>query len=153
MKKKIAAGIVTFKLTDEYTEILLLDSGSFWNFPKGKVENGETIQQAALREFHEETGIEPVVMSLEPVYSTTFIFKKNSSDVEETLHLFAGIVDYDSEVILSGEHIDYDWVHWRKARKLLKFESQKKALKKSMKWLESHNNAAEKLARNLEEMR
>jgi 8-oxo-dGTP pyrophosphatase MutT (NUDIX family) len=29
-----------------------------WSFPKGKLEEGETFEEAALREVHEETGME-----------------------------------------------------------------------------------------------
>lgn len=32
-----------------------------WGFPKGHVERGETLAEAAVREVHEETGIEAVI--------------------------------------------------------------------------------------------
>ena len=38
-------------------EILLIHRRGFWDLPKGKIENGETIEAAAVREVEEETGL------------------------------------------------------------------------------------------------
>lgn len=38
-------------------EILLIHRRGFWDLPKGKIEKGETIEEAAVREVEEETGL------------------------------------------------------------------------------------------------
>ena len=50
---RAAGGIVE---TDEGRRLLILRNGRY-DLPKGKVEEGETLQQAALREVQEETGL------------------------------------------------------------------------------------------------
>lgn len=49
-----AAGCI---VTDDEGNMLLICRNSRWDLPKGKVETGETLLQAALRETEEETGI------------------------------------------------------------------------------------------------
>jgi len=57
--KILLAGCV---LVDDYGRILLLhrntDRYSHWELPGGKIEEGETAEQAAVREIHEELGVE-----------------------------------------------------------------------------------------------
>ena len=50
---RAAGGIVT----DEAGRMLLIRRNGRWDLPKGKVEAGETLLQAALREVEEETGV------------------------------------------------------------------------------------------------
>ena len=59
MKHEISAGAVVYayKHTTCYYLLLLYESG-YWGFVKGKSESGETLEQTAVREIAEETGIE-----------------------------------------------------------------------------------------------
>ena len=67
MPPPLSAGILLFRQREGATQVLLIkpggpfwrnkDSGA-WMIPKGLVEPGETPAEAALREFHEETGTE-----------------------------------------------------------------------------------------------
>lgn len=45
----------------------MIRAGSRWSFPKGHVEPGETLLQAALRETREETGIEAALLEDYPL--------------------------------------------------------------------------------------
>lgn len=49
----VAAGGVVF---NRKNEVLTIFRRGFWDLPKGKVDAGETIEQAAVREVEEETG-------------------------------------------------------------------------------------------------
>ena len=62
-----SSGILMFRIINEELYFLLVHPGGpffkhkdigSWTIPKGKIEKDETIFQAALREFYEETGYE-----------------------------------------------------------------------------------------------
>lgn len=62
----LSAGILLFRRTGSGPRLLLAHMGGpfwegreegAWSFPKGGVEEGETVVDAALREFREETGL------------------------------------------------------------------------------------------------
>ncbi len=61
-----------------------------WNWPQGKVEEGEATEQAAVREAKEETGL-----NIKVIKSLT-ILKDTFSDIRE-LHVFLGAV-LDGEI-------------------------------------------------------
>lgn len=48
-------------------KILMIFRRRVWDFPKGKVENGESAEEAALREVLEETGIEARITNPTPI--------------------------------------------------------------------------------------
>ena len=55
-----AAGAVVLRRTDDgRTETALIHRPKYddWTFPKGKLDEGETFEQAAIREVEEETGL------------------------------------------------------------------------------------------------
>jgi 8-oxo-dGTP diphosphatase len=55
----VAAGGVVMRKGPQATEIALVHRPRYddWSFPKGKLDPGETFEQAALREVLEETGL------------------------------------------------------------------------------------------------
>ncbi len=52
-----SAGIVVLRIEDGRCLFLLLRSHSYWDFPKGEVDDGEETFDAALREVREESGL------------------------------------------------------------------------------------------------
>ena len=66
MKGKISAGLLMYRFRKGHLEVFLGHPGGpyfkrrdlgVWGIPKGKVEEGESLIEAAMREFGEETGI------------------------------------------------------------------------------------------------
>lgn len=70
-----AAGGLVFNKKDE---ILAIHRLGKWDLPKGKVEDGETVKEAALREVEEECGISNLELSdeLESTYHTYWMNNK-----------------------------------------------------------------------------
>ncbi len=73
MKRVISAGAVIFRRDrDGQLLFLLLYYGrNYWNFPKGKIEEGERATQAFLREVEEETGLKRNDLHLFSGFRTT----------------------------------------------------------------------------------
>jgi bis(5'-nucleosidyl)-tetraphosphatase len=77
MPREISSGIIIYKREKDRdgkieTKYLLLYHGrGYWNFPKGKLEQGEQSYQAAFREVAEETGIPSRALRLEKNFKVT----------------------------------------------------------------------------------
>ncbi len=70
-----AGGIVS----NQNNEILFIQRLERWDLPKGKVEKGESLEQAAIREVQEETGLQELI--LEDFINNTFhIYTERNGD-------------------------------------------------------------------------
>src|SRR5262249_40437510 len=67
-KNRISAGLLMYRLREGQLEVLLVHPGGplfknkdegYWSIPKGEIEPDEDLLAAAIREFEEETGLEP----------------------------------------------------------------------------------------------
>lgn len=101
------------------------ERGSFWQPVTGTVEEGEKFVEAALREAHEETGLE-FSSDIIPIFYE-FDFEKNGVKFHEKS--FAVEADPESEVIIDpNEHVEYEWVNFKEAVNRIHFEDNKKSL-------------------------
>ncbi len=67
--------------------ILFIFRRGKWDLPKGKLEEGETIEQCAAREIEEETGLEQLTLH-KKVGETYHIYKENGKDILKISHWF-----------------------------------------------------------------
>src|SRR5439155_5236248 len=67
-QNKISAGLLMYRLRDGHLEVFLAHPGGplfknkdegHWSIPKGEIKSDEELLAAAIREFEEETGLEP----------------------------------------------------------------------------------------------
>ena len=88
-----AGGLV---LNDE-NEFLFIFRGCKWDLPKGRVEKGEKIKEAAVREVQEECGISNVIVH-EFLITTHHIFYYNEKIKLKETHWFQ-MKSYDREIL------------------------------------------------------
>ncbi len=79
-----------------------------WQVITGKIENGETALQAALRELNEETSLKPKRLWTIPYIATFF---DASCDMICCSPVFGVLVEDKLQLKLSSEHIDFRWLN------------------------------------------
>ncbi|WP_439132435.1 NUDIX hydrolase [Polaribacter sp.] len=88
-----AGGLVT----NAKNELLFIYRNGVWDLPKGKIEKGETIETAAIREVEEECGIFNLKLGKKLV-TTYHIYHQNGLNLKET-HWFLMTSDYNEALI------------------------------------------------------
>lgn len=82
-------------------------NGDKWGLPAGKVDHGENIQQAIVRELNEETGL--VFTASDLKYFDSLYVRDGNFDIE--WHMFAVKIEPTPMVKINPkEHVDYKWV-------------------------------------------
>ncbi len=111
----VAAGGV---VTNKKGKVLFIYRNDKWDLPKGKVDKGETIKQAAIREVEEETGVKG--LKIENFLKTTYhIFKRNGVYKLKEVHWFAMKTSYTGELVgQKSEGIEK--VKWKGPKKIQK---------------------------------
>jgi len=139
MIKEHSAGVIVYHV-DQFnhrTYLLLHYISGHWDLPKGKLENHETEEQAAIRELHEETGLTGTII---PGFkqSLSYIFKnRDGSIVSKDVSFFVGPVT-KQEITLSSEHIGYKWLPLRDALDQLTFKNAQQILKLADHYVTTH---------------
>lgn len=130
MRYEKSCGAVVFRKIDNIIEYLILKSiepDSYWGFPKGHVERGETEKETCIREVLEETNIRTI-----PEINFRIANKyKIGQDVEKEVILFLGNAQSQQVKIQEEEIEEYKWLEFNEAIELLTFESNKNILVKA----------------------
>jgi 8-oxo-dGTP pyrophosphatase MutT (NUDIX family) len=79
-----AAGGLVF---NEKKELLMIFRRGFWDLPKGKVDEGETLEQCAVREVQEETGLHNIKL-IEFLTTTYHTYTLNNQSILKPSHWY-----------------------------------------------------------------
>lgn len=131
-----------FRQTDDGFNFLLLKRAEtkiyehLWQGVAGKIEEGETASEAAIRELKEETGFEPVRMFVADHVSK---FYETHGDRINLVPVFGIEVDQE-DVKISEEHCDFKWVNFEIAKDTLVWKGQKEGITAVNNMLNSNDN-------------
>jgi len=97
--------------------------GQTWTLPKGTPIPGETLEETALREVREETGLTVRIVS--PLDAIRYTFVQRGTRIHKTVHYFmmeatgGGLEDHDHEFE------EVRWIAFQEAPGILSFETER----------------------------
>jgi 8-oxo-dGTP pyrophosphatase MutT (NUDIX family) len=105
-------------------------SGTTWTLPKGTPNDGESLEQTALREVAEETGLE--VRILDSVGAIEYFFTQDTERIHKTVHYF--LMEVTGGSLEAHDH-EFDEVRWMpidEARRLMTFETERQIVEEAL---------------------
>lgn len=126
-----SAGILLFREESGKKMFLLLHYPSgHWDFIKGRIEKGESLKQAALREAMEETGITDIEFIDGFEEKIQYGYQFNGKAVRKEVVFFLARTN-SKDVKISHEHLNYIWLEFDDALKKTTYQNAKNLLMKS----------------------
>lgn len=122
-------------------EILFIRRNAKWDLPKGKMEKGETHEQAAMRETEEETGVKG--LSVKRFITKTYhVFKRNGKFKLKVTYWYEMYTDYSGELTPeTNEGIKkVRWKNFEKSQKALQDSYENIKLLFPKEYLTTHPN-------------
>jgi 8-oxo-dGTP pyrophosphatase MutT (NUDIX family) len=141
-----SAGIVLFRDEPERSFLLLrsaLTRRPVWEFPKGAIEAGETLQQAAERELQEEAGLAPGDYEVLEGFVDVerYFFTRDSSGdqvlIRKQVTYFVARWKH-GEIQISPEATRYQWANRSAAERRLRFPEKRRVLANAIRWLDEN---------------
>jgi 8-oxo-dGTP pyrophosphatase MutT (NUDIX family) len=147
--KEVSAGIIIYRRTKEGPKFLILyNGGPYWNFPKGKLAEGERSFRAALREVWEETGLSFRDLKFSERFRVEdkFTYVRNRQKIFKTVTYYLAEtsksyvrLNIKPEDIPGEKHQGYGWFLYRDALRILKAPNLKNSLSKAYSLISGKN--------------
>lgn len=102
------------KVYNSKNEILFIYRNDKWDLPKGKTERKESIEETAIREVEEETGVKGLSIT-KPLPTTYHIFKRNGKHRIKITYWFEMRTDFEGK-LLPEENEGITKVEWLDAK-------------------------------------
>lgn len=134
-EQQVSAGGIVYRLRATAIEIAIIKVGPVirWQLPKGIVDEGESPEEAALREVREETGL--VAKIVQPIEKIEYWYVSGGKSGKVRYHKF---VHFFLMKFRSGSTDDHDhevlearWVPIVDAIRMLSFKSERELVEKA----------------------
>ena len=107
------------RVLNENKETLLIFRRGKWDLPKGKLDKGETLEDCAVREVEEETGLQKIKL-LSPLTITYHVYHEGTRFILKESHWYNMKVTGDQKLVPQTEE-DIHEIKWVKAADLEKY--------------------------------
>jgi len=138
MRKAVSAGGVVLRKINSRTEILLAFSNfsKGWVLPKGHVDKGETIEETAVREVREETGLSDFKLVSKLGVITRPSKEYSGEIVEKDIHVFVFKTFSNINPTPENEHEKTKWFELFEGINKIRFKPDRDFLMNKIKELE-----------------
>lgn len=130
-------GVIPLQKIGADWHVLLIKQrfGRHWSFPKGHPEGEETAEEAARREFFEETGLQVVRLLRETPFSESYQFRSRGHMISKTVYYFIAEVTSGPIHLQQKEVIACKWVSLSEAHHHVTFPQAKELCEKTFQHL------------------
>ncbi len=138
-REEVSAGGVVMRRPPGEAPLFLVirDSYRNWGFPKGHLEEGETPEQAAVREVAEETGIAELRV-VAPVETIDWHFRFRGRQIHKVCHFFLLETETSDTLPQVEEGITAcRWERYERAVELIAYENARGVLQRAHAFLTS----------------
>jgi len=140
-RNEISAGGVVYRRVAGEVEVAIAEqcdrvtAALTTRLPKGKIESGETAEEAAVREVAEEVGLASRVVG--DLGSVRYVYSDSSARVSKEVHYFLLEWAPSEQRALDGEMERVYWCSIPEAERTLTFETEQRVMSRARKQLES----------------
>jgi bis(5'-nucleosidyl)-tetraphosphatase len=141
-RRDLSAGVIVFRRTAAGCQFLLLRSKltrrPLWEFPKGGVQDGETLLDAALRELREETGLAASDVRLIDAFEFTEDYRFTAGVGADRTHIRKRVTYYLAETtrtevtISPDEATRFAWLPADETKRKLRYKARRAMLAEAM---------------------
>lgn len=134
LKKDKSIGVILFyKFPRSLKFLILKHRKGHWSFAKGHKEKGEKAVDTAIRELHEEAGIDGTVfLSKRILLRENYIFlNRNNEKIKKTVDYFIAKSKTKRVKIDKKEITNYKWCTLKASEKVITFKESRKTLRKA----------------------
>jgi 8-oxo-dGTP pyrophosphatase MutT (NUDIX family) len=104
--------------------------GVSWTLPKGTPAGDESVEQTAIREVAEETGLEVRIVG--PVGPIEYYFTQNGTRIHKTVHYFLMEATGGSLAAHDHEFDDVRWVELDEALRMITFPTEREIVEQAL---------------------
>ena len=127
--------VISFRDEKPFVALIATRGRTRWGLPKGAVSEGETSEQAALREVLEETGLTASIVK--PLDSIEYFFRAGGVLIRKRVDFY--LMNYTGGELTPqlSEVDDVEWVELSEAIQRASFDSEKKLLEMAQEILQT----------------